>query len=385
MRIQKYQSPANGIIQQDNTHVAKPIEQTFIKRTPRQAYLSQDNRTQLQHEEGRKKADEAYNQQIKDKNTAEALNHLIGFSNFADIVGLGVGMGSLAKYGVKRGIKSAAESKLKNATKNLHQAKIGDILQGSGILPHKSYSLPDYANPNSPMILATDYHKMRLSRGFKDIPGIDAKGSDNFKGIPYKSKDVNIEHFDINDDVGNYIEQLYNYYKDKFPAMQDEIIHDVIRKVIKTNHAFAPAVHGKVFTNKKFLDSYFGEGKFPGIVSHEIEHAVHIPIRPAEGFDTNLLRTIAPDDPEYFIRNNNSDLAARFSQLKDYYGLTRPDQEITEDMLRYAAEHYVKDTGLDNNMTDFFKAIKDWKKAAKWGSEMATAYTGVTMLNNKQK
>lgn len=43
MRIQKYQSPANGIVKQDNTYVAKPIEQTFIKRTyqPRQAYLSQ--------------------------------------------------------------------------------------------------------------------------------------------------------------------------------------------------------------------------------------------------------------------------------------------------------------------------------------------------------
>ena len=31
--------------------------------------------------------------------------------------------------------------------------------------------------------------------------------------------------------------------------MYDEIIHEVIRKVIRTNHAFAPAVQGKVFTN----------------------------------------------------------------------------------------------------------------------------------------
>lgn len=110
MRIQKYQSPANGIVQQDNTYVAKPIEQTFIKRTyqPKQAYLSQDNRTRLQHEQGQKKADEAYNQQIKDKNTAEAMNHLLGFSNFADIVGLGVGASQLAKFGIKQGVKSAA-------------------------------------------------------------------------------------------------------------------------------------------------------------------------------------------------------------------------------------------------------------------------------------
>lgn len=32
MRIQKYQSPANGIVKQDNTYVAKPIEQKSFKR-----------------------------------------------------------------------------------------------------------------------------------------------------------------------------------------------------------------------------------------------------------------------------------------------------------------------------------------------------------------
>lgn len=112
MKIQKYQTPANGIIKQDNTRiVTKPIEQTFIKRTiqPKQAYLSQDNRTQLQHEEGRKKADEAYNQQIKDKNTAKTLNHLYGFNNFLDYIGLGIGAGLLVKKGAKYAIKQAAE------------------------------------------------------------------------------------------------------------------------------------------------------------------------------------------------------------------------------------------------------------------------------------
>ena len=77
MRIQKYQSPSNGIIQQDNTRVAiKPIEQTFIKRTyqPKQAYLSQDNRTKLQHEQGQKKADEAYNEL---KGSGETLSDFI--------------------------------------------------------------------------------------------------------------------------------------------------------------------------------------------------------------------------------------------------------------------------------------------------------------------
>lgn len=109
--IIKYQNPAHGIIKQDNTSVAKPIEQTFIKRTyqPSQTYLSQDNRTQLQHEEGQKKANEAYKQQIKDKNVAEALNHLYGFGNFLDYISLGLGVGTLAKKGIRYGVKQAAE------------------------------------------------------------------------------------------------------------------------------------------------------------------------------------------------------------------------------------------------------------------------------------
>ena len=38
-------------------------------------------------------------------------------------------------------------------------------------------------------------------------------------------------------------------------------------------------------------------------------------------------------------------------------------------MLKYAAKHYVKDTGIDNNMTQFFSGIKDWKAAAEWISK----------------
>ena len=51
-------------------------------------------------------------------------------------------------------------------------------------------------------------------------------------------------------------------------------------------------------------------------------------------------------------------------------------------MLRYAAQNYVKDTSFDNDMTVFFNSIRDWKKAAKWLSEAATAYTGLMTINN---
>lgn len=51
-------------------------------------------------------------------------------------------------------------------------------------------------------------------------------------------------------------------------------------------------------------------------------------------------------------------------------------------MLRYAAENYVKDTKLDNNMGLFFKSITDWKEAAKWLSKYATI-AGVPITINQ--
>lgn len=50
-------------------------------------------------------------------------------------------------------------------------------------------------------------------------------------------------------------------------------------------------------------------------------------------------------------------------------------------MLRYAAENYVKDTKLDNNMGLFFKSITDWKEAAKYATIAGVPIT----INNKTK
>ncbi len=115
--------------------------------------------------------------------------------------------------------------------------------------------------------------------------------------------------------------------------------------------------------------------KYPMVISHELDHVVQIPNKPAEGFN-NL--------SNYFTHQNNTELSARGSQIKDYLGFIKADQEITSEQLKYAAEHYVNDTGFDNNMTEFFNSIVDWKKAAKWLSETSTMITTPIILNNKR-
>lgn len=129
------------------------------------------------------------------------------------------------------------------------------------------------------------------------------------------------------------------------------------------------AVGGNKWARARVISkaSDFGDNNIRRTVSHEMDHAIHIPGEAPKGFDTSLT-----DLSGYFSARNGTELTGRGTQIKDYYGLSSPDQEITEDMLRYAAKNYIKDTGMDNNMTEFFKSIVDWKEAAKWLSKWST-------------
>lgn len=55
------------------------------------------------------------------------------------------------------------------------------------------------------------------------------------------------------------------------------------------------------------------------------------------------------------------ELAERMSQLKNYFGM-KGDEVFTKEHLAYAREHYVKDVGFDNRMTNFFQAITPEKE-----------------------
>lgn len=54
------------------------------------------------------------------------------------------------------------------------------------------------------------------------------------------------------------------------------------------------------------------------------------------------------------------ELMARMAQLKNYYGMSGGEQ-FTQEHLDYAREHYIADTELDNNMTLFFRMVRDQK------------------------
>ena len=398
--IPKYQN--EGLVtRQDNTYVAKPtIPPKLIKRTytPTQSYVSQDNRSEWQREQGSKKADEEYKKYVEDKKMQQGLENLNGFLNFVDAATIATGVGSVVGKGLRWGGKKVANQVVKRkingrASDYLSRARIGDILRESDYITpdNKSYKLPDYATPNSPKE-PLDLHSDRLIKGgFDNIPAT-VNGKTKFRvgrnAWDYRSPSqfYNVHYYDREPQqyLDNMVQDMH--------VVNDENPADLLYKVAnyaKDTDAQATASSGNIYIGKdgmfKIFNEYGGNPKnIRRVISHEVDHAIHIPAEPPRGFDTGYIDKHI-SQPGYFSNKNGTELAARGSQLKDYYGLDDPNQEITEDMLRYAAENYVKDTKLDNNMGLFFKSITDWKEAAKWLSKYATIAGVPITINNKTK
>ena len=398
--IPKYQNEGLAT-RQDNAYVAKPtIPPKLIKRTytPTQSYVSQDNRSEWQREQGSKKADEEYKKYVEDKKMQQGLENLNGFLNFVDAATIATGVGSVVGKGLRWGGKIVANQLVKRkingrASDYLSRARIGDILRESDYITpdNKSYKLPDYATPNSPKE-PLDLHSDRLIKGgFDNIPAT-VNGKTKFRvgrnAWNYRSPSqfYNVHYYDR--EPKQYLDNMVQ----DMHVVNDENPADLLYKVAnyaKDTDAQATASSGNIYIGKdgmfKIFNEYGGNPKnIRRVISHEVDHAIHIPAEPPRGFDTGYIDKHISQSG-YFSNKNGTELAARGSQLKDYYGLDDPNQEITEDMLRYAAENYVKDTKLDNNMGLFFKSITDWKEAAKWLSKYATIAGVPITINNKTK
>ena len=116
-------------------------------------------------------------------------------------------------------------------------------------------------------------------------------------------------------------------------------------------------------------------------LSHEVDHALHIPLEKPQGFD---LSKLSKEDQLYFTKFRGTELSSRGSQIKDWLKFNRADQNITENDLKNAAQNYINDTGMNNKMTQFFNSISDYQKAAEWLSEYSTGLSIPIILNKNE-
>lgn len=259
-------------------------------------------------------------------------------------------------------------------------------------------AMPSYAKPNSPMSGASVSHISRLDKGaYERITGRlrddfirNARDLEQLYPGIYK-RVFNVDKSDIDDgDLTNLLEMFYFKKKGEFSNISKEDKMDMLDKIRSKIFEDSPMykigndgdnaiVYSEDAYSRFFPDDKNKEGINVG-VSHELDHAVQ------SNASKEFLKELSDSSNEWFDDNrlndewkgvfeNRIELAARGSQIKDYFGLTDDSQKITPDMLKYAARHYTEDNWINNNMSEFFQGIKDWDKAADW----ITKYSTVTI------
>lgn len=297
------------------------------------------------------------------------------YDSFVDRDALGMVMAAMGLIPFVGGISKKA-MQAKRATKKLSQ-RDKELLG----------SLPDYAKPASPIGESWENHKKRLFSGaYERLTG---------EKLRMKNGEPDPDMLDTN---------IYDWddpkvFRDAKYFLGDEYSDDEIREIIDEISGYG-VLNGNIIRSKnvdKFIDLFL-EGN-PNISnkdvenfvkSHEVEHKIHYPDSGADknGFDLNKI-----DDDEvkdYFKEDHFTEMAARGTQIKNYFGLTDDAQEVTPEMLEYAARNYLKDYGYDNEMKEYFESISDYKKAAKWITDHASVgigayYVGDRIANPKKE
>lgn len=169
------------------------------------------------------------------------------------------------------------------------------------------------------------------------------------------------------------LKDVYKMGVDKHSGLMGKVINTIQTPInylkFNTEPAFAYTGGNRfIKVNKKALKDFGFD--YPTTLSHEYNHALRN--RNLDDGNSKLQRHLgfnydhlAPEYRNYL--SQSTEIEARGTQLKNYFD----SDVITPDMLKYASQHYVPDTGIDNNMYQFFSGIKDWNLAADYLSKFS--------------
>lgn len=185
-----------------------------------------------------------------------------------------------------------------------------------------------------------------------------------------------IEYYNLTEDSDKNMQLMQK--QAKMYGMTPEELLTAYRKHLDTKSGHAAAltdVRNTIIHDGKLPDSHAS-----AILSHEVDHALHLPDEPVpEGAFFPRIKLAG----SYFTRNNNTEVAARGSQLHDYFGHTGTEP-ITAEELKYAKEHYVQDTGINNNMSNMLWSINDYDALAKWMTKYSTGIIPLGIIGSSQ-
>jgi len=185
-----------------------------------------------------------------------------------------------------------------------------------------------------------------------------------------------IEYYNLTEDSNKNM-QLMQELAPMYDATPEELL-SAYRNHLATRSGHAATLMDK--RNTIIHDGMLPKSHASAILSHEVDHALHILDEPVP--DGTFFPRIKLGG-DYFTRNNNTEVAARGSQLHDYFGHTG-SEPITAEELKYAKEHYVKDTGINNNMSNMLWSINDYDALAKWMTKYSTGIVPLGIIGNNQ-
>ena len=142
--------------------------------------------------------------------------------------------------------------------------------------------------------------------------------------------------------------------------------------------------------NKDVLKDYTLQ-QSSSVKAHEMVHYMYRPNKEQEAELAYNVRQYfkRPEGRDYFRQSRATEQTARGTQIKNYYGLNEGNQDITPAMWEYARRNYVKDTGINNNMTEWLNSVdeRDISAFVKWLSNnapvIAAPLIGGAMYGNK--
>lgn len=385
--IIKYQEPAQPIARRDAIIDYRPNIPNRIRRaTPAEHIQSMidiygqpehqvgsDNRSKWQHGQASKQADKSYNDYMETKKAAQGLDRLNQFLTFTDYAGLATGIGGLASKGLsmagKQMAKRAVGKEFKRQSKQLTTpANHSLLLDMSGVAPRplSEFSalsneelaklLPDYAHPNWQ--------------------------GDGFKLVKYRLWNGGFDRLEKYGDIPRYS-----------PNLRTDILNSTPK--IETSATLGEQPGYGLYRQTYVVNEDVIKTRTPqqaqDVGAHELVHYMY---RPSKEQEAELAYNVRqyfkrPEGRDYFRQSRATEQTARGTQIKNYYGLNEGNQDITPAMWEYARRNYVKDTGINNNMTEWLNSVdeRDITAFTKWLSNnspaIATPIIGGTMYENK--
>lgn len=390
--IIKYQEPAQPINRRDAIRDYRPNIPNRIRRaTPaehiqsminiygqsEQPIVTSDAKSPWQHQQAHEAASKGYDDYMQAKKYEEGLHNLNGILTFTDYATLATGLGSLLSKGAsmagkqvgKQMAKRAVGKEFKRQSKHLATPANNSLLVDmSGVTPRplsefSSLSdaelaklLPDYAHPNWQ--------------------------GDGFKLVKERLWNGGFDRLEKYGDISRYSPQQRTIILNSNPKIETSVT---------LGEQPGTGTYRETYSiNKDVLRDYTLQ-QSSDVKAHEMVHYMY---RPSKEQEAELAYNVRqyfkrPEGRDYFRKSRATEQTARGTQIKNYYGLNEGNQDITPAMWEYARRNYVKDTGINNNMTEWLNSVdeRDISAFVKWLSNnapvIAAPLIGGTMYGNK--